>query len=218
MTYRKAPLGRGLLAVSLGLVLTLVAGALGAQSAPPSIPAEREAAALRPGDLVRVSVARHEDLTGEFTVTEYLTVTIPKLGEIDVSTHTHRTLRDWVIRTLQQTVVSPAIDLVVKKRVRVLGEVTEPGLYYVDPTMTIADALALAGGATSQARRGTTILRRGGETLIADLRTETLISESPIQTGDELEVPQQSWISRNGVTLLTSAAGLLSVFVALSVR
>jgi protein involved in polysaccharide export with SLBB domain len=102
--------------------------------------------------------------------------------------------------------------------VRVLGEVTEPGLYYVDPTMTIADALALAGGATSQARRGTTILRRGGETLITDLRTETLISESPIQTGDELEVPQMSWISRNGVALLTSAAGLLSVLVALAAR
>src|SRR5687767_13849422 len=189
MTHRKLPLVGGLLATALALAPALGAGVLSAQSAPVSIQDERGAAALRPGDVVKVSVARHEDLTGEFTVTEYLTVTIPKLGEIDVSTHTHRTLRDWVIRTLQQTVVSPAIDLVVKKRVRVLGEVTEPGLYYVDPTMTIADALALAGGATSQARRGTTILRRGGETLIADLRTETLISESPIQTGDELEVP-----------------------------
>ena len=38
------------------------------------------------------------------------------------------------------------------------------------------------------------------------------------QTGDELDVPQQSWLSRNGVTLVTSAVGLVSVFVALAAR
>jgi protein involved in polysaccharide export with SLBB domain len=218
LTYMKAAVGTGLLALALAFSAPLGPSVLRAQQGGTAVPVERGASAIRPGDVVKLTVARHEDLTGDFTVTEDLTVTIPKLGEIDVSADTHRTLKERVIRALQETVVSPAIELVVMKRVRVLGEVNEPGLYYVDPTMTVADAMALAGGPTSNARRGTTILRRNGQTVITDLRTETLISDSPIQTGDELEVPQLSWISRNGLTLLTSAVGFVSVFVALAWR
>lgn len=209
-------MGRGLLlAVALALATVVGSRAAGAQERNGGAVAERGSASIRPGDIVRLTVSRHEDLTGDFPVNEYGTVTIPKLGEIDVSAETHRSLRDRVLRELRQTVVSPAMELTVMMRVRVLGEVMEPGLFHVDPTMTVADALALAGGWTPEANRGAVILRRGGETVVADLRIETPISESPIRSGDELEAVQRSWFSRNGLTLVSSSAGLISVILAL---
>lgn len=213
----RSGLWRALPALALIVSAQLAPSALGAQTAGSAAlgAADRGPESIRPGDKVRLSVSRHEDLTGEFAVNEYGRVTIPKLGEIDVSAETYRSLRERIIRELQATVVSPAIDVVVLKRVRVLGEVNEPGLYYPDPTMTVADALAMAGGPTSEAKRGTAILRRGGETIVADMRIETLISDSPIRSGDELEVPQRSWFSRNGVAVISSATGLLGVMLAL---
>ena len=209
-------MGRGLLGFALALAMVIGPRAAAAQEGNGAPLADRGSSPIRPGDIVRLTVSRHEDLTGDFAVTEYSTVTIPKLGEIDVSAETHRSLRERVLRELRQTVVSPAIELTVMMRVRVLGEVMEPGLFHVDPTMTVSDALALAGGWTPEARRGTVILRRGGQTVVADLRTETPISESPIRSGDELEAVQRSWFSRNGLTLVSSAAGLVSVILALA--
>jgi polysaccharide export outer membrane protein len=211
-------MGRSLLAFTLALATALGPRAAGAQQGNGGAVAERGSASIRPGDIVRLTVSRHADLTGDFPVSEFGTVTIPKLGEIDVSAETHRSLRERVLRELRQTVVSPAIELTVMMRVRVLGEVMQPGLFHVDPTMTVADALALAGGWTPEASRGTVILRRGGETVVADLRTLTPVSESPIRSGDELEAVQRSWFSRNGLTLVTSAAGIVSVILALAFK
>lgn len=217
MVHPNAGLCRGLLALALIFWGPLAPGALRAQEGGAAV-AVRASETIRPGDKVRIFVSRHEDLNGQFLVDEYGRVTIPKLGQIDVSAETYRSLKERVIRELTATVVSPAIDVVVEKRVRVLGEVNEPGLFYVDPTMTIADALALAGGGTTEAKRGTVILRRDGETVVEDMRLETLISDSPIRSGDELEVPRLSWFSRNGVAVVTSVTGLLGVMAALAWR
>jgi polysaccharide export outer membrane protein len=182
----------------------------------PAEPAEDEP--IRPGDAVRLSVWRHEDLTGEFPVNQFGVVVIPKLGEIDVSRETHRSLRERVIRELRETVVSPAIELVVLKRVRVLGEVQQANVFLMDPTMTVADALAMAGGTTPQGRQGSVVLRRDGVALAADLRIDTRISDARVRSGDELVVPQRSWLDRNSGALIGAGAGLAGILVALLSR
>lgn len=172
-------------------------------------------APIIPGDVVRLMVWRHEDLSDDFEVNQYGTVVIPRLGEIDVSGETHRSLRDRVIRELQETLVSQSIELVVLKRVRVLGEVNEPGLYLMDPTMTVADALAMASGTTPQAKQGIVTLRRGPEVMEADLRVDALLSDTPIRSGDELFVPREAWLRRNATAVLSSVIGVAGLVVAL---
>lgn len=172
---------------------------------------------IRPGDAVKLTVWRHPDLTGEFPVNQFGVVVLPKLGEIDVSRETHRSLRDHVIAALKETVVTPSIELVVLKRVRVLGEVQKAGVLFLDPTMSVADALAMAGGTTPQAK-GTVVLRRDGSALIADLRVDTRISDAAIQSGDELVVPQRGWLDRNSGALIGAGAGVLGIVVAFVTR
>jgi protein involved in polysaccharide export with SLBB domain len=186
-----------------------------AQATPPAVRQDGGDEPIRPGDVVRLDVYRHEDLTRDFLVNQYGTVSIGRLGEIDVTRETHRSLRERVIRELRETVVSSSIELMVLKRVRVLGEVEAAGLYLADPTMTVADVLALAGGSTSTARRGIVILRRDGETVESDLRVETRISDSRIRSGDELEVPIRSWLSRNSNAMIASVGAFAGLIVAL---
>ena len=172
---------------------------------------------IRPGDAVKLTVWRHPDLTGEFPVNQFGVVVLPKLGEIDVARETHRSLREHVISALKETVVSPSIELVVLKRVRVLGEVQKASVLFLDPTMTVADALAMAGGTTPQAK-GTVVLRRDGSALVADLRVDTRLSDAAIQSGDELVVLQRGWLDRNSGALIGAGAGVLGIMVAFLTR
>ena len=221
---------RLVLAVAVLLAAPSSSAALSAQGIPPAQQASSAQAGaavlsveigdepIRPGDAVRLSVWRHEDLTGEFSVNQYGVVVLPKLGEIDVSRETHRSLREQVIRALRETVVSPSIEVVVLKRVRVLGEVQRAGVFLMDPTMTVADALAMAGGTTPQGRQQTVVLRREGVALFADLAVDTRLSDAAIRSGDELLVPQRSWLDRNSSTLIGAGAGLAGILVALFSR
>jgi polysaccharide export outer membrane protein len=206
---------RGLLVVLALALSTAAPDGLAAQDPGLATQGDGGDEPIRPGDVVRLAVYRHEDLSRDFPVNQYGTVVIPRLGEIDVTRETHRSLRDRVIRELRETVVSNSIELMVLKKVRVLGEVNAPGIYLMDPTMTVADALALAGGGTINARRGIAILRRGGETVVTDLHVDTRISDSRIRSGDELEVPIRSWVSRNSNAILASVGAFAGLVVAL---
>jgi protein involved in polysaccharide export with SLBB domain len=94
----------------------------------------------------------------------------------------------------------------------VLGSVKNPGLYPVDATITVADAISIAGGITPAGRTDVVELRRTGETVYARLTGRELIGQTPLQSGDQLFVPQRGWISRNpGVVI--AALGLMSTIV-----
>jgi protein involved in polysaccharide export with SLBB domain len=63
--------------------------------------------------------------------------------------------------------------------------------------MTLNDAIALAGGPTSSGRTDRVNLIRNGRSLDAMIAPNAALAESPLQSGDQLFVPQRSWASRN---------------------
>ena len=175
-------------------------------------------ARILPGDVVRLRVWREESLTGDFQVNQFGTIVLPLVGEYDVTGETHRSFRERVIRDLQKPLVNPSIEVVVLKRVRILGEVNAPGVYHLEPTLNVADALATAGGVAPEGLRDTVILRRGGETLIAELDLETSLMDSPIRSGDELVVPRAGWFNRNATAVVGAGAGFLALLVTVLVK
>jgi protein involved in polysaccharide export with SLBB domain len=84
--------------------------------------------------------------------------------------------------------------------------------------MTVADAVALAGGATSDGKIDKVELRRAGRTLMVDLGTRTRLSTTPVQSGDQLFVPQKSWTSRNTGLVAAGITAMTTVVVTLLVR
>ncbi len=169
-----------------------------------------------PGDLVSLEVWR-EDMTGEFLVDQHFLVTLPLIGELDVRGETELSLREKVRDLMQVELINPSIGVFVLKRVRVLGAVNRPGMFHVDATMSVADALAAAGGWTPSARPGMVILRRGGELIEVDVYLDAQLSALAVRTGDELLVPEKSWLELNLIPIamgLTTTAGLIFAILA----
>lgn len=170
---------------------------------------------IMPGDVIKLDVLGEEAVSGEFPVTAYFTVTLPILGELSTVDHTQLSFKRLVREQMARSVVSPAIEVTVLKRVRVLGGVMEGGVFLLDPTMSVADALAMAGGRSPQGDGSRVLLRRGGQTIEEELETGTMLAGLSIMTNDEIIVPQRSWWDRNLTSVVSGAFGVLGVAVAL---
>jgi len=206
-----------LFSLSLPLLLTFAGQSLAGQTGevPGGVTVED---VIRPGDVVRLTVIREEELSGDFPVNQFGTVVLPLVGEYDVTHESNRSLREKVIRDLQKIRSARDIELVVLRRVRVVGEVNEPGVYPLDPTMSVADAVALAKGRTQWADEGKVLLRRGSQVVVADLRLDMMVSESAILSGDEIFVPRLSWLDRNLSVAVVGGSTFAGILVTLLIR
>lgn len=173
---------------------------------------------LQPGDIVRLRIWREPDLSGDFQVDQAGIVTFPKLGPMRVSEESTESLKAKLVAGYQEYLRNPSIDIVLLRRVNVLGAVKNPGLYPVDATMTIADAIALAGGATPDGNRRKIELLRDGQRIAVDLADVMKIADLPLRSGDQLFVPERSWISRNPGVIAASLTGAISLVIALFLR
>lgn len=138
---------RAALAAALAL-----AGLPAAGQSPPSPPDY----ALGPGDRIRVTVFGHEDLSGEFTVSETGTVSLPLAGTLALGglglDEAERTAADAL---RPDYLIDPrvAIEVTEYRPFYIIGEVNEPGAYPYVNGMTVNEAVALASGFTYRAKR-----------------------------------------------------------------
>jgi polysaccharide export outer membrane protein len=207
---------RLLLAGCAALALVAV-GACGGGPPPQALApagADSAALALRPGDVVKVQVFGHEELSGEFPIDENLNVTLPVVGEFSVRGMSIADLRARIRHEIGQLYTQSLVTVVPKYRVAVLGEITKPGLYSVDPTMTVYDVLAEAGGPTRDARESRIRLLRGGQEYQVALASEAVaratLRELGIRSGDQIFVPRKP-ITLSTASLMISVANLLFV-------
>ena len=209
----RAVRGTPIAALLLTLSIFSPGAAQSAQSRADSAP--DSANVLRPGDLIRLRIWREPDLSGDFAVDPMGTVVLPKLGPMRVDNRSPDSLRAALVAAYQQYLNHPSIDVMFLRRVQVLGAVRNPGLYPVDPTMTLGDVLALAGGTTQEGNPNKLALIRGGEKLSRDLSHGSRVADAKIRSGDEIFVPERSWISRNPGILATAITASVSLFIAL---
>lgn len=189
------------------LLLTLAAG-----FSTPVLRAQTPAAdGLRPGDIIRLQIWREPDLSGEFPVDETGAVVLPRLGPVTVAGQSADSLKARLVRAYEGFLNHSSINVTLLRRLQILGAVRNPGLYPVDATMTVADALALAGGTTPQGNPDRIELVRGGERLAGRLSRNTQIVGSQIQSGDQIFVPERSWISRNTGVVFGAISAVLAL-------
>ena len=194
------------------LMAALAIGPGRAMAQSPATHDSTDRATLAPGDQVRLKIWREPDLSGDFTVDEAGMVVLPKLGAYHAADIPVDSLRVRLTRDYSQYLTNPAIEVMLLRRVQVLGAVKSPGLYHVDGTMTVQDGLALAGGVTSDGNPNHIELIRDGRKLPVSLTRQTHIGASAIESGDQIYVPERSWISRNPgviIGLLSAAATLV---------
>lgn len=109
------------------------------------------------GDKVKISVARAEEMSGEYAVTEDGHVILPLLGDVVAGGKTEGELADTIATVLRaQYLQSPEVIVAVSsflgKKVTVTGAVARPGFYELrGGRETILDLLTRAGGITEEA-------------------------------------------------------------------
>ena len=154
---------------------------------------------LAPGDLVRINVWGREEYSGQFQVDEEGQIHYPVLGTIQTNGLTVRELRDTLRTGLERLFTNPFVTVTPLFRVAVLGHVRSPGLYTVDPTLSVLDVVALAGGPASAANMDRITVYRGGAATVMSLEDVIMHGETlqnmGVRSGDEIMVPRK-WFAR----------------------
>ena len=156
-------------------------------------------------------------MSGDFPVSASGTVVLPRIGEVAVTSLSSDSVRRLLTDRYLVYLNNPSIEVTQLKRVSITGAVRNPGVYPLDPTLTVSDALALAGGPAPDGKRDKVEIRRRGARVSADLRVNTVIADSPIQSGDQLYVPTKSWISTNP-WLMSGMITIIAVIVSASLN
>jgi protein involved in polysaccharide export with SLBB domain len=121
---------------------------------------------LGPGDQVRLTVFRHQDLSGQFEIDGEGFLAMPLVGEVRSAGLTARELENSIEDQLKNSgyLVNPQVSVEVLnyRPFYIIGEVNNPGSYQYVNGMTVANAVALAGGYTPRADQGDITITRGG--------------------------------------------------------
>ena len=201
--------------LAAGLLTVLVVPSTARSQAGDPEPQDALEQTIKPGDVIRLRIWREPEMSGEYQVDEGGLVVFPRIGEYRVLEDTPTSLEATLLQDHLRYLRNPTIEITILRRVQVRGAVRNPGLYTVDPTITLSDMIAVAGGATPVGDPNKIELFRDGVKLTTVLDANTTIAESPIRSGDQIFVPERSWFSRNSGIAAAGITGIVSVIVAI---
>jgi polysaccharide export outer membrane protein len=113
--------------------------------------ADSEEYRISTNDLLEISVYEEPDLAKTVRVDANGVISYPLLGSIKVNGFTAKELESKITGLLfQDYLVNPQVSVFIKEyaKVSILGQVNKPGSYELKTSMTVMDAIALAGGFT----------------------------------------------------------------------
>lgn len=194
--------------------LALVLMAVLAAGCPPKVPTydyakepdpRNKELVLGVGDVVGINVWENNNLSVEATIRPDGTITMPLVGDLKAAGETPTSLKNRIKTQLQAyvkmqgTEVTVAVKAWRSYRFTIQGEVSKAGVFSSDQFLTVADALALAGGLSRFAKRNEITLTRkdpkSGQVRHIPLDYESLASgKRPdmniiVMSGDTIWVP-----------------------------
>ena len=168
-----------------------------------------------PGDRVLLRIIRDSALTDELRIDPRGMVVLPLVGDVRIGGIAGDAVQDTIRARLARFVNPIAVEAVLMRRVRVLGAVTKPGVYYVERAFTIRDAIALAGGVAESGNERRVTLERDGVRRTIDEWRLGAEGALPVESGDQLVVSRLPWYQRNALALVTAVSVLSSIIITL---
>jgi len=192
-------LAERVLRVTLAAWLVIVLGAItaGEVRAQASVPDYR----LHAGDKIEVSVWNEAELKRDIIIRPDGRFSFPLTGETVAAGRTVTDVRAEIESRLQKFIAEPVVTVTVTEvggnRVFVIGQVTRPGVFIMNPELNVLQALSLAGGTTAFAKLDEIIVIRGSGASQRAIRFnfgqvssgKDLNQNIPLESGDVVLVP-----------------------------
>jgi protein involved in polysaccharide export with SLBB domain len=197
----------GMLATTL-LVTQLPAQVATVAAARADTGVEVNHATLRPGDVLRLRIWMEPDWSGDYPIDEHGTAVLPRLGDTHVTDIPTDQLRQRLTDQYRQYLNNPSIEITPLRRVAIVGAVRNPGVYRVEPSVTLGEVVNVAGGQTPQAKHNIVELRRGGDHRSIDLQKHPELASLQLASDDQVYVPERSWLSQNATWFISTLVGI----------
>lgn len=157
--------------------------------------------ALGPGDVFDVHVFQDADLSGNFMVGHDGQINFPLVGAVGVAGLTPNQAAEAIRDRLADGFIrDPVVNVFVKqtnsKKLFVFGKVRKPGTFNYESSMTIVQAITLAGGLSESAAPDRTRVtrREGGRERRYNVSISAILDGKapnfPLQPGDIVFVPE----------------------------
>ncbi|MBW3654567.1 MAG: SLBB domain-containing protein [Gemmatimonadetes bacterium] len=174
---------------------------------------------LNPGDAVRITVWRRDDLSGEFSIAADGTVVHPLLKQVVVTGISLPEAERRLGEMLQRVEGNAPFVVEGLLRVSVGGEVRTPNLYALTPVTTVSQAVALAGGISDRGRLDRVRLIRGGTEQMIDLTDPAQrLSNMTVRSGDQIVVARRGNVFRDVIAPAGSLAAAVVSLIGILTR
>lgn len=173
---------------------------------------EAEDGSVLPGDRIRIAIWNEPAMSNDYHVDERGHVVLPKVGSLEVRGLDPAGARERIHEAYSRYLENPSVQVTVLRRIGVHGEVKAPTVYWLDVTMSVRDAIALAGGVTPQGEEDEITLVRGEERLELEGEGTAALVDAGLSSGDQIVVGRKSWFRLNAPIVLSTGVSLLSLF------
>jgi polysaccharide biosynthesis/export protein len=172
---------RAVLFLLLFALMVLMPGWLGgrasAQNAKASPPAATDPSVAKPhddsfvignDDVLAINVWKEPDISRAIPVRSDGKISLPLVGEVQAAGQTPLKLEQDIASKLKNYISEPEVTVIVQQinsqKFNILGQVVRPGTYVIANSVTVLDAIALAGGFRDFAKQKSIyILRQSGD-------------------------------------------------------
>jgi polysaccharide export outer membrane protein len=123
-------------------------------------------------DVLAINVWKEPDISRSIPVRSDGKISLPLVGELQAAGQTPDQLEQQIAAKLKSYIAEPEVTVIVQQinsqKFNILGQVTKPGAYPLTNSLTVLDAIALAGGFRDFAKQKSIYVLRqnadGGQT------------------------------------------------------
>ena len=163
--------------------------------------------------MLKISVFRDKELSGEYPIDARGYVQIPGLGVIKAAGLDPTDVTDRLrLALIERGFARPEISVQPLIRVSVLGEVRSPNVYPVDPGTSLLQLLTVAGGPTDRARLRDTRVIRDGRAFQVDMESALRGSAAGrvvLYSNDVVVVGRKKGLTNENLGITLTAASLV---------
>lgn len=178
---------------------------------------------LNPGDGVRIIFYNiNDNISGDYFIQQDGLLQLPFVGNIDTRNRDFKFIKTQIVSKYDSLYKNPELTVQPLLRINILGEVRNPGYYYVTDVEKISGILALAGGVTGSAASREIYILRGEEEIELDVSELTAkgntAADFGLRSGDRIFVPRSFWADASQYAIIFSGIAVLSTVIALLIR